>query len=87
MEIQQTKQVEVVADVLCDVCNQSTQLEFATLSANWGYGSKHDGERYELQLCEKCFFYAFAILKKERADEFMFEENFDPSTLEGVGLK
>ena len=87
MEIQQTKQVEVVADVLCDVCNQSTQLEFATLSANWGYGSKHDGERYELQLCEKCFFYALATLKKGRADEFMFDENFDPSTLDGFGLK
>ena len=34
-------------------------------------------EKYELQLCEKCFFYALAILKKERADEFMFDENFD----------
>ena len=55
--------------------------------AHWGYGSKHDGERYELQLCEKCFFYALTTLKKERADEFMFDENFDPSTLEGLGLK
>ena len=57
------------------------------LSAHWGYGSKYDGERYELQLCEKCFFYALATLRKERADEFMFDENFDPSTLEGLGLK
>ena len=87
MEIKQLKQVEVVTDVVCDVCNQSTQLEFATLSANWGYGSKHDGERYELQLCEKCFFYALATLIKERADDFMFDENFDPSTLDGFGLK
>ena len=55
--------------------------------AHWGYGSKHDGERYELQLCEKCFFYALATLKKERVDEFMFDENFDPSTLDGFGLK
>ena len=55
--------------------------------AHWGYGSKHDGERYELQLCEKCFFYALATLKKERVDEFMFDENFDPSTLDGYGLK
>ena len=47
--------------------------------AHWGYGSKHDGE--------KCFFYALATLKKERVDEFMFDENFDPSTLEGLGLK
>ena len=55
--------------------------------AHWGYGSKHDGERYELQLCEKGVFYALATLKKERVDEFMFDENFDPSTLEGLGLK
>ncbi len=51
MEIKQLKQVEVVTDILSDVCNQATQLEFGTLSANWGYGSTHDGERYELQLC------------------------------------
>ena len=79
MEIKQLKPVEVVTDVLCDVCNQSTKLEFGNLSAHWGYGSKHDGE--------KCFIYALATLKKERVDEFMFDENFDPSTLEGLGLK
>lgn len=43
MEIKQLKQVEVVTDVVCDVCNQSTKLEFGTLWAHWGYGSKHDG--------------------------------------------
>ena len=32
MEIKELKQVEVITDVLCDVCNQSTQLEFGTLS-------------------------------------------------------
>ena len=56
MEIKQLQQVKVITDVLCDVCNQSAKLEFATLSAHWDYGSTHDGERYELQLCEKCFF-------------------------------
>lgn len=50
MEIKQLKQVEVVTDVVCDVCNQSTKLEFGTLSVHWGYGSKHDGE--------KCFIYS-----------------------------
>ena len=78
MEIKQLKQVEVVIDGVCDVCNQSTKLEFGTLSAHLGYGSKHDGERYELQLCEKCFFYALATIVKVRADVFMFDENFDP---------
>ena len=49
MEIKQLQQVEIMTDVVCDVCNQSTKLQFATLSAHWGYGSTHDGERYELQ--------------------------------------
>ena len=87
MEIQQLKQVEVITDVVCDVCNHSTKLEFGTLSADLGYDSKHDGERYEVQLCEKCFFYALSTLKKERIDAFMFDENFDPSNLDGFGLK
>ena len=30
MEIKQLEQVEVITDVVCDVCNQSTKLEFAT---------------------------------------------------------
>lgn len=87
MEIKQLQQVKVVTDVVCDVCNQSTTLKFATLSAPWGYSSTHDGKRYELQLCEKCFFYALATLKKERRDTFMFDENFDPSSLDAFGLK
>lgn len=49
--------------------------------------STHDGDRYELQLCEKCFSYALATLKKERRDAFMFDENFDPSSLNAFGLK
>lgn len=65
------KQVEVVTDVVCDVCNQSTKLEFGTLSAHWGYGSRHDGEKYELQLCEKCFVYALATLKKVNRTGFV----------------
>ena len=87
MEVKQLQQVKVITDVVCDVCNQSTTLEFATLSAHWGYGSTYDGERYELQLCKKCFFYALATLKKERRDTFMFDENFDPASLDVFGLK
>ena len=49
--------------------------------------STHDGDRYELQLCEKCFSYALATLKKERRDAFMFNENFDSASLDEFGLK
>ena len=87
MEIKKLQQVRFITDVLCDVCKQSTTLKFATFSAHWGYGSTHDGDRYELQLCEKCFSYALATLKKERRDTFMFDENFDLSSLDEFGLK
>ena len=87
MEIKQLQQAEVMTDVVCDVCNQSTKLQFAALSAYWGYGSTHDRERYELQLCEKCFFYALETLKKQRRDTIMFDENFDPSSIDEFGLK
>ena len=71
MEIKQLQQVKVITDVVCDVCNQSTELEFATLSAHWGYGSTHDGERYELQLCKKCFFLCTGDIKK-RAKRYVY---------------
>lgn len=53
MKITGKVEIESVIDVLCDVCQLSPrvpsgQLQFATLQAHWGYGSKHDGERYEL---------------------------------------
>lgn len=51
-----------VVDILCDVCGASTTKslgtqEFGTLEACWGYGSQHDGERYQVHLCEGCFFW------------------------------
>ncbi|WP_257223025.1 hypothetical protein [Acinetobacter sp. YH12126] len=86
MEIKQLRLTEVISDVLCDICGQSTTLEFATLAANWGYFSQSDGERYELQLCEKCFFYTLDILKKQRV---LLNSKKDPKqlVLENFGLK
>ena len=85
MDVKEVKPIEVITDVLCDICDQSTKLEFATFSANWGYFSQSDGERYKLQLCEKCFFSVLDILKKQRillnSDKF-----FDQSALEKFGL-
>jgi hypothetical protein len=54
------KTIEVVDDVICDVCGNSCKdhmdnMESATLSAYWGYTSKKDGEVYEVDICESCF--------------------------------
>ena len=38
MEIKELQHVEVITDVLCDVCGQSTQLNYGELKAEWGCG-------------------------------------------------
>lgn len=95
MEMKAIQPIEVITDILCDVCDQSTKheldgthlFEVGQLKANWGYGSKHDGERYQLDLCESCFFYAISVLKREKRDRHMFDEDFDLSQLDDFGLQ
>jgi hypothetical protein len=71
MKIKGLVQTESVSDVLCDVCGDSTRVEgyglqFGALRASWGFGSAHDGERYEVHLCEPCFFRTISGLRRER---------------------
>lgn len=71
MKIIEEKLSPVITDVLCDVCNGSTispggSAEFGVLSADWGYGSQHDGERYEIHLCETCFFATLSHLRRQK---------------------
>jgi len=73
------KPPELVTDVLCDVCGDSTRVEgyglqFGTLHAKWGYGSTHDGESYAIHLCEPCFFRTISGLRRERMVNNMFSE-------------
>ena len=69
---------EAVTDVRCDICDESTRLangilQYGTLEAHWGYGAAHDGERYEVHLCERCFFTTLAYLKQERRTAHLFD--------------
>jgi hypothetical protein len=80
MKITGMVEIESVMDVVCDVCQLSTRLtsgglQFATLQAHWGYGTKNDGERYELHLCESCFFQAVANLKQERRTQTLLTDD------------
>lgn len=77
MKIISKVEIEAVTDVVCDVCRLTTRvkssgLQFATLQAHWGYGTQHDGQRYEIHLCESCFFQAIANLKQERRAQNLF---------------
>ncbi|WP_404376139.1 hypothetical protein [Vreelandella aquamarina] len=92
MKVTEKVEVDTVTDVHCDVCLTSTQttsggLEFATLQAHWGYGSQHDGERYEVHLCEDCFFRTLAYFKQERRVQNLFSEEGDAGLQAGdIGL-
>lgn len=91
MKITGNIEVEAVTDVICDVCLRSTRvtvggLQFATLQAHWGYGAKHDGERYELHLCETCFFQTRGNLKRERQTQNLFSDDEGAFAGDGFGL-
>ena len=65
-----TKREEALNDIICDICGQSCIVdeyednldnicpvfEYSTLSAEWGYDSKHDMERPLYHFCESCFY-------------------------------
>lgn len=80
MKVTSKQLVDVVTDVLCDVCGKSTSLsdqhspQFGMLQADWGYGSSHDGESYQVHLCEGCFFTTLAYLKEQRRGNKMFSK-------------
>ncbi|MNP64402.1 hypothetical protein D3C76_1598920 [compost metagenome] len=86
MKITGRVEVEEVTDVRCDVCDCSTRmgsgnLAYGTLHAHWGYGALHDGEHYEVHLCENCFFTTLTYLKQERRTAHKLED--DPSRADG----
>ncbi|WP_224795675.1 hypothetical protein [Pseudomonas fluorescens] len=82
MKITGRVEMEVVVEVMCDRCGGTTQVEgnglqFGTMRAQWGYGSQHDGQVYELHLCETCFFAQLTDIKRERWTREMFSAEGD----------
>ena len=81
------KTVKVVHDVHCDCCGKSTTNynyvgpDYATLESCWGYGSKHDGSKYNIDLCEGCFTEVLNFIKEKRRKvlgPFNYPYNKDP---------
>lgn len=65
--------------VRCDVCGSCTRIpgygsQFGVLQARWGYGAQHDGERYQVRLCESCFFTVLAHLRQQRRVQHLFDD-------------
>ncbi|MCC4261464.1 MAG: hypothetical protein V7751_19925 [Pseudoalteromonas distincta] len=79
MKVMDQSKAGADAVTVCDVCNSPTQTEHGEvqcgfLQAHWGYGSIHDGDRYEVRLCEGCFFMTLAYLKQEHRIQRLFDE-------------
>lgn len=84
MKVIQAGQLDVIIDVVCDVCEMSTRgfegdLQYGTMHASWGRSSAHCGETYELHLCETCFFSQVAEMKRARWLAVMFDEEGNSS--------
>ena len=81
---------KVVDDVHCDVCGKNTTIntnigpDYGTLESCWDYGSDHDGTKYNIDLCETCFFDVINFLKEKRRKTLgPFKYPFDKDPLEG----
>jgi len=95
MKVFEKRLVDTVVDRMCDVCNESVMKkvadehfeECAEFKANFGYGSKLDGNSYHLDLCEDCFMTALYALKDKRRSVVMFNDVQDmPSENFGLDL-
>ena len=89
--MKEEKIISDVVDITCDVCEKSTSGEshapqYGVLSAKWGYGSEHDGEHYEVHLCEPCFFLTLESLRQQRIPEILFEDDTGQWRDEKFGL-
>lgn len=85
------KLVKVVENVYCDCCGKSTTHyneigpDYATLESCWGYGSKDDGTRYNIDLCESCFSEVLNFIKEKRRKVLgPFNYPYDQDPLDGT---
>ncbi|GJA20712.1 MULTISPECIES: hypothetical protein [Aeromonas] len=86
MKVEAIAPTTLVVDILCDVCGCSTTTSFGTLEAHWGHSSvRHDGERYQVHLCEDCFFQALANLRQDHRLQNMFTEDYQPADPDTFG--
>lgn len=94
MKTYKTVKRKIEDTVRCDMCDYLCTIdqfgsEYATLEATWGYGSKKDGKKYDIQLCELCFDKIIQYIKKHRKEylsAFSYPINTDPLDGEGYNI-
>lgn len=87
MKTFKNKTVKVLDQTICDVCGKTCTDDFyhshenATLEAMWGYGSKSDGAKFEVHLCEHCFYSVLNFIRDQRSKvlgSFDYPHQHDP---------
>jgi len=70
---EKTVHIKSVEAIQCDQCGKDCEgaedmfgINHATLDAVWGYGSKSDGSKFEIHLCESCFYNVVEHIRDER---------------------
>jgi hypothetical protein len=64
--------VEVVQDVICDICGKSClcdetqEFEYSQLLAKWGYGSALDGQSWDQTFCAECSAGLMKVINSQR---------------------
>jgi len=91
MRTWKTKTIKTVDDVHCDACGKSTTNyndigpDYGTLESCWGYGSSNDGSKYNIDLCETCFFEVLTFLKEKRRKVLgPFQYPYENDPFEGI---
>jgi len=73
MKVHKERICRKLDSVFCDVCGNNCKKqdahdnEHALLSATWGYDSRKDLTRHEIDLCEDCFDKVIDFLKSQRS--------------------
>lgn len=76
MQTKKLKTVEIIDKTYCDICNKVctddfyNDHEYALIEAHWGYFSRNDGTKYEIHLCENCFYDTISWMKTKRTEYF-----------------
>lgn len=79
MKTFKNKTVKAHDKTFCDCCGKQctddfyNEHEHGTLEAVFGYNSRSDGKKFQIELCEDCFYQTIQFLKDNRFSHFEAE--------------
>ncbi|KYQ79715.1 hypothetical protein AWW73_18110 [Acinetobacter lactucae] len=71
----------------CDICPNLCQIGYGVLKTENKLDSSGSNQIYEIFLCKSCFLGTVSYLKSQKELNYLFDENFDFTQIENLGLK